>query len=54
MTESGGTTTLAKGAEPTHPTFLAKMMSWRIARDMPKSFRSDLEKIKAHVEGSAT
>jgi hypothetical protein len=49
----GGSTTLVKGAEPTEPTFLAKMMSWRIARDMPKSFRSDLAKIKAHLESGS-
>jgi len=54
MSESGGTTTLAKGAEPTQPTLLAKMTSWKIARDMPKSFRSDLAKIKAHMEGNAS
>ena len=54
MTDSGGATTLAKGAEPTQPTMLAKMTSWKIARDMPKSFRSDLEKIKAHMEGNAS
>jgi hypothetical protein len=35
------------------PTFLAKITSWKLSRDIPKSLHSDLAKIKAHVEGSA-
>lgn len=50
--ESGGVTTLSKGAEVVEPKFLAKMMGFKIAKDQPKALREDLEKIKARVEAS--
>jgi uncharacterized membrane protein len=50
----GGSTSVAKGLEFTKPSFLAKVMGWRLSRDEPKSLRSDLAKIKAKLEGSAT
>ena len=53
LSEDGGTTTLSKGAEMTEPTFLAKITSWKLSRDIPKGIHSDLVNIKAHVEGSA-
>ena len=43
---------MTKGLELVQPSFLAKMMGWKIARDSPKGLRNDLEKIKATVEGS--
>ncbi|MCI0632362.1 MAG: hypothetical protein L0206_00335 [Actinobacteria bacterium] len=45
---------LTKGAELVEPTFLAKITSWRLSRDIPKGLHRDLENIKTQVEGSAT
>jgi uncharacterized protein YndB with AHSA1/START domain len=53
LSESGGTTTLSKGAEMVDPTFLAKITSWRLSKDIPKGIHSDLANIKAAVESSA-
>jgi uncharacterized membrane protein len=53
LTEDGGSTTLTKGAEMVEPTFLAKLTSWKLSRDIPKGLHSDLANIKTHVEGSA-
>jgi uncharacterized membrane protein len=50
LAENGNTTTLTKGAEVTDPSTLGKMMSWKLARDIPKGFRSDLANIKATLE----
>jgi uncharacterized protein YndB with AHSA1/START domain len=52
LSEDGGSTTLSKGAELVEPTFLAKLTSWKLSRDIPKGLHSDLANIKAHVEGS--
>jgi len=52
LSENAGSTTLTKGVELTQPTFLAKMTGWRLSRDIPKSLKSDLTNIKAHVEAS--
>ena len=49
----GGTTTLTKSAEIVEPTFLAKLTSWKLSRDIPKGLHSDLANIKAHLEGHA-
>ena len=49
----GASTTLTKGAELVQPSFLAKVMGWRIAREMPKALRSDLERIKAALQSSS-
>ena len=52
MSEDGGATTLTKGAEMLEPTFLAKITSWKISKDIPSGIHRDLENIKAKVEGS--
>jgi uncharacterized membrane protein len=52
VTGQDGSTVLAKGLEVVQPTFLAKVMGWRISLATPKLLRQDLEKIKAAVEGS--
>jgi Polyketide cyclase / dehydrase and lipid transport len=54
LSEDGESTTLTKGAEMVEPTFLAKITSWKLSRDIPKGLHSDLANIKTHVEGSAT
>ena len=51
--EADGSTELAKGAEFVKPSFLAKLTSWRLSRDVPRNLGNDLAKIKALVEGSA-
>jgi len=53
FSEDGGSTTLSKGADMVEPTFLAKITSWKLSKDIPKGIRSDLANIKAKVEGSA-
>ena len=53
LADAGGTTTLTKGAEFTDPSTLGKMMSWKLSRDVPKGFRSDLANIKAKLEASS-
>jgi len=50
LSQSGDVTTLRKGAEMTQPTLLAKMTGFKIAKDIPKGLRSDLENIKARSE----
>jgi uncharacterized membrane protein len=47
----GASTRLTKSAQIVEPTFLAKLTSWKLARDIPKGLRSDLANIKAHLEG---
>ena len=49
----GGSTTLTKSAEIVEPTFLAKLTSWKLSKDIPKGLHSDLANIKAHLEGHA-
>jgi len=53
LSENGGTTTLAKGAEISDPSFLGKVTGWKLAKDIPNGFRSDLANIKSRIEGSA-
>ena len=52
---TGDATALTKSAELTQPSFLGKVMGWKLAKDIPAGLRSDVEKIKAHFEtaGSA-
>ena len=50
LEQAGDVTTVRKGAELVQPTLLAKMTGRRIAKDLPKGLRSDLEKIKAKTE----
>jgi len=52
LDEAGGSTTLTKGAEMVEPTFLAKVTSWKLSRDIPKGLHSDLANIKTRVERS--
>jgi uncharacterized membrane protein len=47
----GESTTLTKSAEIVEPTFLAKLTSWKLSRDIPKGLHSDLANIKALLEG---
>jgi uncharacterized membrane protein len=49
----GGSTTLTKSAEIVEPTFLAKLTSWKLSKDIPKGLHGDLAHIKAHLEGRA-
>lgn len=49
----GGSTTLTKSAEIVEPTFLAKLTSWKLSRDIPKGLHRDLANIKSHLEGQA-
>ena len=35
------------------PTFLAKITSWKLSKDIPKGIHSDLANIKARLEGPA-
>jgi uncharacterized membrane protein len=53
IADAGGTTTLKKGAEFTQPSTLAKITGWKLSRDVPKGFRSDLANIKAKLEASS-
>ena len=50
LSEGAGETTVTKGAEISEPTFLAKMTMFKISKDMPKGFESDLANIKAKLE----
>jgi uncharacterized membrane protein len=49
----GGSTIVKKSAQIVEPRFLAKMTSWKLGKDIPSGLRRDLERIKAHLEGSA-
>lgn len=50
LKEDGGTTELTKGAEMVDRTFLAKLTSWKLSKDIPSGLRSDLANIKARME----
>ncbi len=54
LAEDGGSTTLSKGAEMVEPTFLAKVTSWKLSKDIPSGIHADLANIKAKIEGPAT
>ena len=45
---------MRKSAEIVDPTFLAKITSWRLSKDIPKSLASDLQKIKAKLESGGS
>jgi polyketide cyclase/dehydrase/lipid transport protein len=51
LSEEGGSTMLSKGAEMVDPSFLAKLTSWKLSRDIPNGILRDLANIKARVEG---
>ncbi len=53
LTGQEGSTTVAKSAEIVEPTFLAKLTGWKLGKDIPAGLHRDLERIKAHLEGSA-
>jgi hypothetical protein len=53
LSDDGGSTTLSKGAEMVDPSFLAKVTSWKLSKDIPRGIHSDLVNIKARVESSA-
>ena len=50
----GGSAIVTKSAEIVEPRFLARLTGWKLAKDIPAGLRRDLERIKAHVEGSAS
>jgi hypothetical protein len=52
ISDEGGSSRVSKGAELVQPTFLAKVTSWRLSKDIPRNLTSDLEKIKATLEGA--
>ena len=54
LSEDAGVTTVTKGAEFVEMKFLAKMTMFKTSKDLPAGLESDLAKIKANVEGSAT
>jgi len=54
LTEADGSTSVVKGAELSDPSFLAKLTSWKLSKDIPAGLESDLAKIKARLEGSAS
>jgi len=47
----GTSTTLTKSAELVEPSFLAKVVSWKLSSEIPSGLRRDLANIKAHLEG---
>jgi uncharacterized membrane protein len=52
MSGGDGSTSVTKSAEFTQPSFLAKVTSWRLAKDVPAGLRSDLQNIKTHLDSS--
>ncbi len=52
LSGDGGSTSVTKSAEIVEPTFLAKVTSWKTSKDIPAGLHRDLERIKAHLEGS--
>jgi len=54
LSESGGATSVTKGAELSAPSFLAKLTSWKLSKDIPSGLESDLSKIKARLEASSS
>ena len=49
----GASTTLTKSAEIVEPTFLAKLTSFKVSKDIPKNLHRDLANIKAKLEARA-
>jgi uncharacterized membrane protein len=50
LSDEGDSATLSKGAEMVDPSFLAKVTSWKLSKDIPKGIHSDLANIKARLE----
>lgn len=51
VAEADGVTTLTRTADYVRQSFLARMLGFRINRDLPASLRQDLDRITAAVEG---
>jgi uncharacterized protein YndB with AHSA1/START domain len=49
-----GGTTLTKSAEFLDQSFLAKVTSWKVSRDVPAGLEADVEKIRAHLAPSSS
>jgi hypothetical protein len=47
-------TSIAKSAEFLDRSFLAKMTSWKISRNLPVGLQADVEKIKARLESPSS
>jgi uncharacterized protein YndB with AHSA1/START domain len=54
VTADGDSTALTKVAELTHPSFLAKVMGWKIGKGIPQGLASDVTNIKANIERAPT
>jgi len=53
LQEADGSTSVSRAAELSQPSFLAKLTSWKLSKDIPAGLESDLAKIKAKLESSA-
>lgn len=54
LSGEGSSTSVTKSAQIVEPKFLAKLTNWKLSRDIPAGLRRDLERIKAHLESSAS
>ena len=54
MAAADGGTTLTKSAEFLDRSFLAKVTSWKISRDVPAGLESDVKKIRARLESPSS
>ena len=54
MAAADGGTTLTKSAEFLDRSFLAKVTSWKISRDVPAGLEADVEKIRARLESPSS
>jgi uncharacterized protein YndB with AHSA1/START domain len=52
MSPSEAGTDLTKTAEFVQRSFLAKVTSWKIGKDLPAGLRRDVERIKEHLESA--
>jgi hypothetical protein len=43
---------VTKSAQIVEPSFLGRMMGWKLSKDIPAGLRRDLERIKTHMEGT--
>ncbi|HEY7269731.1 MAG TPA: SRPBCC family protein [Dehalococcoidia bacterium] len=53
LSGSDGSTSVTKSMELVQPSFLARVMSFRIKGAQPKELAADLERIKAKLEGGS-
>jgi uncharacterized membrane protein len=54
LSGEGGSTSVTKSAQIVDPKFLAKLTNWKLSRDIPAGLRRDLQRIKAHFEGTTS